>query len=116
MTATFIHDGEYLDHIPAADLPVGAVVVIGDTIAIAQRPIPAGSLGSLAMEGVFEVPRAPGALIPQGKRLFWNPATQQAGIDSALPGPQPVPVLLPMGIAAAESLDTATTVRVRLNH
>lgn len=110
MTATFIHDGEYLDHIPAADLPVGAVVVIGDSIAIAQRPIPAGSLGSLAMEGVFEVPRAPGALIPQGKRLFWDPTAQRAGIDGALPG------LLPMGIAAAEALDTATTVRVRLNH
>ncbi len=110
MNATFIHSGEYLDHIPVADLPVGAVVVISDSVAIANRPIPAGSLGSLAACGVFEVPRAPGALIPQGKRLFWNPAAQQAGIDGALLG------VLPMGIAAAEAADTATTVRVRLNH
>jgi len=110
MPATFIHDGEYLDHIPAADLPVGSVVVIGDTVGIAHRAIPAGSLGSLAMCGVFEVPRAPGLLIAQGRRLFWDPAGQRAGIDGALLG------VLPMGIAAAEALDTATTVRVRLNH
>ena len=110
MNAIFIHNGEYLDHIPAADLPVGSVVVISDAVAIANRPIPAGSLGSLAMGGVFEVPRAPGALIAQGKRLFWDPTAQRAGIDGALLG------VLPMGIAAAEALDTAATVRVRLNH
>lgn len=110
MIAIFLHAGDYLDHLPAADLPVGSVVVIGDTVAIAHRPIPAGSLGSLAMGGVFEVPRAPGALIPQGKRLFWDPAGQRAGIDGALLG------VLPMGIAAADALDTATTIRVRLNH
>jgi predicted RecA/RadA family phage recombinase len=110
MSATFIHDGKYLDHIPAVALPVGAVVVIGDTVAIAQRAIPAGSLGSLAIEGVFELPRAPGGLIPQGKRLFWDPTAQLATLDGTFVG------VIPIGIAAAPSLDTAVVVRVRLNH
>jgi predicted RecA/RadA family phage recombinase len=109
-TATFIHAGEYIDHTPAADVPLGAVVVLADAIAIAHRPIPAGTLGSLAMGGIFEVPRAAGALIPQGKRLFWDPAAQNAGVDAAALG------VVPMGIAACQAADTATTVRVRLNH
>lgn len=110
MLATFVHDGAYLDHIPAADLPVGAVVVLTDAIGIAVRAIPAGSLGSLAMEGVFDLPRTPGALIPQGKRLFWDPAAQIATADGVFAG------VVPLGIAAAPSLDTAAVVRVRLNH
>lgn len=108
MTAIFIQNGDALDHIPATDLPLGAVVVISDTIGVATRPIPAGSLGSLAVEGVFEVPRLAGGVIPQGKRLAWNPVTQVAVTDLAQVG------VKPLGIAAAESGDTATTIRVLL--
>ena len=110
MLATFVHDGDFLDHIPAADLPVGAVVMIADAVGIAVRAIPAGSLGSLAMGGVFDLPRAPGALIQPGKRLFWDPAAQIATADGVVAG------VVPLGIAAALSIDTAAVVRVRLNH
>ena len=110
MSAVFIHDGEYLDHLPAVDIPLGAVVVLSDSIGIAVRAIPAGSLGGLAMEGVFDLPRAAGALIPKGKHLAWDPATQQVTDVLATVG------AIVMGIAAADSLAGAVVVRVRLNH
>ena len=110
MAATFLHDGNTLDHIPATDVPLGAVVIIADTIGIVTRPIPAGALGALALTGVFELPRVVGGVIPQGKRLAWDPVNQHATADLAAPG------VIPLGIAAATSVDTAATVRVRLNH
>jgi len=110
MIATYLHDGNAIDHIPATDLPLGAVVVIADTIGIATRPIPAGALGALALTGVFELPRVAGGVIPQGKRLTWDPVNQHATADLAAPG------VVPLGIATATSPDTAATVRVRLNH
>jgi len=74
MTATYIHDGDIVDHIPANDLPCGAVVVLGTLVGIAHRPIPAGALGSLALEGVWDLPSA-GVAGTAWAPAFWNPAT-----------------------------------------
>ena len=98
-----------LDYRPAADTPAGSVVVLADgTIGIARRSIPAGGLGALAMRGVFEVPRLAGGVIPQGKRLAWDPANSRATTDLAVANSKP------LDIAATDSPDTATSVRVRL--
>ena len=45
---------------------VGAVVVLGTLIGITARPIPALSLGSLAVEGVFDLPVIPGGTAVPG--------------------------------------------------
>lgn len=107
MNAIFIQPGDALDYLAPVDIPVGGVVPLADVVGIAHRPIPAGTLGSLAMAGVFEVPRSAGGVIPFGKRLFWDAANGHAT-------PVASATTVPMGIAAAESSDTATTVRVRL--
>src|SRR5687768_13411850 len=78
MPASFLHDGDYLDHVPEAALQAGTVVVIADAIGIAVRTTPANSLGALAMSGVFDVPRAPEGVIPQGKSLYWHILDQRA--------------------------------------
>lgn len=108
MTATYIQEGDALDFIPATDVPLGTVVVVADTVGITTRTIPAGTLGALAVEGVFEVPRVPGGLIPLGKRLAWDPANSRATTDLAVANGKP------LGVAAADSADPALTVRVRL--
>ena len=51
---------------------VVAVVVLGALVGIAHRPIPAGALGSLALEGVWDLPSAGVA------GTAWSPA--QPGI------------------------------------
>lgn len=110
MSATFIHDGEYLDHTPSADLAVGAVVVLAAAIGIATRAIPANTLGALAVMGVFEVPRDPSGAIAQGAMLFWDATAERATTD-ADSGANKY-----LGISAAASANAATKIRVRLNH
>ncbi|MCK6490710.1 MAG: DUF2190 family protein [Planctomycetes bacterium] len=91
MPATFIHDDDCIDHIPSTDLPAGAVVVLGALIGITARPIPALSLGSLAVEGVFDLPVIPGGTAVPGTTVFWEPGSAQATTN---------PVLAPTGLRA----------------
>ena len=111
MPAIFIHDGNILDHIPAADLALGAVVVLGSLIGIAHRPIPAGALGSLAITGVWDVPVVPGLAAAAGTPVFWDAATQQATIDGAL-----FPGAVRCGVLARPLAAADTAVRVCINH
>ena len=78
--ATFIQDGDSLDYTPGADVAAGAVVVQGDLVGVAKRPIPANTLGSLAVSGVFDFPKATGAstAIGAGVNVYWNAGTQVA--------------------------------------
>ncbi len=84
MPATYIHDGDAVDHIPATDLPCGAVVVLGQMVGIAHRPIPANALGSLAIEGVWDLPISPTLVFPAWSPVWWNPASGELTNDPAL--------------------------------
>lgn len=69
--ASYVADGCLLDYTPAAAVAVGDVVVIGAMVAVAPRPIAAGALGALAVDGVFEMPCATGATGAQGSAINW---------------------------------------------
>jgi predicted RecA/RadA family phage recombinase len=71
MTATFIHRGDAIDHIPLTDLPAGSVVAQGDLVAIAVQPIPAGHLGAIQVTGVFDFPCSVWGHIPIGTKVYW---------------------------------------------
>ncbi len=109
-TAQFIHDGNAIDHTPApgSDLTAGDVVVIGDLIGIAKLDIPAGTLGALAVTGVFDVPKATGAAtaITGGAKVYWHTGIQQANTTSS--GGKY------LGKTVADAGDDDATVRVRL--
>ena len=110
MTAIYIQDGDAVDHIPATALPAGSVVVQGKLVGISPRPIPAGAIGGLLVEGVFDLPVTPGTVAPTGTPVFWNPATGTAGSDGTITGVVYVGVLIQD--VAADDL----AVRVLLNH
>lgn len=59
MQAQFVHDGKAVDFTPIIDVPVGSIVIQGDLVGIAKRDIKAGTLGSIAVEGVFDIPKDP---------------------------------------------------------
>ncbi len=59
MQAQFVHDGKAVDFTPTADVAVGSIVIQGDLVGITKRDIKAGSLGSIAVEGVFDIPKDP---------------------------------------------------------
>ena len=59
MQAQFVHDGKALDFTPIVDVTVGSIVIQGDLVGITKRDMKAGSLGSIAVEGVFDIPKDP---------------------------------------------------------
>jgi predicted RecA/RadA family phage recombinase len=69
--ASYVADGDLLDHTPAAAVGAGDVVVIGSLVAVAPRPIAANALGAVSVEGVWEMPCATGATGAQGSAINW---------------------------------------------
>jgi len=69
--ADYVQKGDVLDYTPAADVAVGAVVVLGSLVGVAPRPIAANALGAVAVEGVYALPCATGATGAQGSAINW---------------------------------------------
>lgn len=76
MEATYIQKGEHIDHTPSSAVAAGEVVVIGDTVAVAPRPIAADTSGVVTIEGCFRMPKAVGSgtAIAQGVKVWWDAA------------------------------------------
>jgi len=78
--ATFIHDGKAIDYTPGADVAAGAVVVQGELVGVARTPIAVNALGSLAVVGVFDFPKATGGgtAITAGANCYWDATNSRA--------------------------------------
>lgn len=70
--ALFVQDGKNVDYTPTVDVPPGTVVVQGDLVGITKRPLPANELGSLAVEGVFDIAKASADVINAGAKVYWK--------------------------------------------
>ena len=118
--ATFVHEGNSIDYTPGADVALGAVVVQSDLVGVAQRPIAANTLGSLAVVGVFDFPKATGtgSGVAAGASCYWKPA---AGEDPAVAtidaddGGEPATAYVLIGKCIKAATDGATTARIRLS-
>ena len=108
--ATFVHDGNSIDYTPGADVVAGAVVVQGDLIGVVRTPIAASTLGSLAVTGVFDVPKTAGVgeAITAGAKVYWDVADAVAKTDDESGANKY------LGKTVAAAGDDDTTVRVRL--
>ena len=75
LEAKFIAEGRRIEHTPSgADVAAGDVVVVGDLIAIATDKIVDGVRGSLAIEGIFSMPKAvtSGSALGIGTKVYWD--------------------------------------------
>ena len=108
MGAVFVQDEEMVDYTPGSDVAAGAVVVQGDLVGVALRPIPANTLGSVAVEGIFDFPKstAGGSAITAGTTVYWNAGASQATATSA--GNKLI------GKTVRAAADADATVRVRM--
>jgi len=108
-TATFVQEGDAVDYTPSADVAAGDVVVQGDLVGVAPRPIAANTLGALAVGGVFEFPKATGTgkAIAAGKKVYWDATNKQATETSS--------GNTYLGKTVAAVGDSDATVRVRLS-
>ncbi|MBI1371820.1 MAG: DUF2190 family protein [Phycisphaera sp.] len=109
MIATFVQDGEAIDHTPDTDVAAGDVVVQEDLIGVAKLDIPAGMLGALHVTGVFNLPKEVGAgkAIAAGKKAYWD-ATNKVVTTTAGSNKQ-------LGKTVAAAGDNDPTVRVRMS-
>jgi predicted RecA/RadA family phage recombinase len=65
----FIQDGDILDHTAGSAITGGAPVAMGDSVGVAVGDIASGGAGSVAVEGVYELPKVSGTAWTQGQRL-----------------------------------------------
>jgi len=108
--ATYVQAGDSIDYTPSSAVSAGDVVIQGDLVGVAKLDIGASELGALALEGVFDFPKAGGTdAMSAGTVAYWDEAEGQAGPDdetSANPR---------LGLVVAEATAAATTVRVKIN-
>jgi predicted RecA/RadA family phage recombinase len=106
--AIYVQDDETIDYTPSSNVAVGDVIVQGDLVGVARKPIPANTLGALAVEGVFSFPKATGAGsgMAAGTSVYWD-ATNTV-VTATATGHKLV------GKTTAACADADTTVRVRL--
>ena len=75
--ATFVQDGRHVDYTPLSDVAAGTVVVQGELVGITTRDIPANTLGSLAVEGIFDI-QTDGTVVNTGVKAYWLAAQKVA--------------------------------------
>jgi predicted RecA/RadA family phage recombinase len=71
MSKSFRSPGKVMDFVTGADQLSGDVVAIGGGFGVLSNDTKSGLVGSLALEGVFKLPKATGAWV-QGDQIFWD--------------------------------------------
>jgi predicted RecA/RadA family phage recombinase len=106
--------GDNIDYTPAVAVTAGDVVVLGATPLVATQDIAAAGLGSLAVAGVFKVPKVTGA-IAAGDPIYWNPAgSPNTGTASSGACGASTPGGYYMGVATLAALSADDYAYVRL--
>jgi len=97
--------GNMLDHTPTGAVAAGDVVQIGKLVTVAPRPIAANTLGAVAFEGVFYLPKPTGAGTDYaaGSKVYWYSSQAVTGVTG-----------VQAGYVVAAAATTDTSVRVTL--
>lgn len=113
MATNYVSEGEVLPFVNTTGNPIasGAVVVVGHTLGVALVNIAPGGVGSVAIEGVFIVPKVATAEFAQGEKLLWS-AADKAFAASAKPTASGD--IAGAAIAWASASNGADTCQVRL--
>lgn len=103
-----IQNGKVIDYLNSGSEPIlgGAVVIAGILAGIAVATIPAGDIGAVELQGVFELPKVTGSAMAVGDKVYWSAAnnyvTKTATDNTAI------------GAVVDAELAAATTVKVLL--
>ncbi len=113
MAKNFVSDGDVIPWTNNSGQAVasGQVVVIGHQLGVALVAIAADATGSVALGGVFTVPKVPAATFEQGEKLLWDASANAFDASAAAAAAGDV-----TGAAFAWAAGTAgqATVEVRL--
>ena len=108
--AQFVHDGRSIDYTPSSAVTAGDIVVQEDLVGVAKLDIKTDTLGALAVEGVFDFPKATGggSDIEPGRKLYWDDGAKVASKSSGGGNKY-------MGKSVLAAGEDDETVRVRLD-
>ncbi|MEM1143984.1 MAG: capsid cement protein [Pseudomonadota bacterium] len=112
MARNYVSKGEVLQHSPSANVTSGSVVIIEGLIGIALADITAGATGSVAISGVFRVPKVSAAVIQQVETLVWDSSEGAFDDNQAAPASGDVTGVSVMAAASAGSGDTSLPVKL----
>lgn len=109
MATSFVHEGAAIDYTPGADTPAGTVVVQSELVGVTRVDLKAGQLGALAVQGVFDFPKATtaGSGFVAGALAYWdnaNGVATKTSTNNKL-----------IGKVVRAAADGAATVRIRLS-
>jgi predicted RecA/RadA family phage recombinase len=110
MTTTYIQDGDTIQYTAGANITAGTVIKMGNTLGVALVDIANGATGSVALKGVFTVPKVTAAVIAQGEILTWDVSAGK--FDDNLASPATGDVTGASAIAWAGAGSSATTLPV----
>ena len=85
MANNYVTDGDVIDYTAGANITSGSVVKIGQILGVALVDIANGATGSVAIEGVFTVPKVSGAVIAKGESLTWDASAAAFDDNAATP-------------------------------
>jgi|GEM_PF-1311184 len=102
--------GDTIDYTPSSNVAIGAVVEIGSIPLVATQAITANVQGSLAVEGVFDVPKT-ADVFTVGDAVYWNSSETDVGSNTGAADNSTGNI---MGVCVANAANTATHVRVKL--
>ena len=113
MSKNFIQNGEVINFTNSGSAIVsGAVVVVGNLVGVALTNIGTNETGAVAIEGVFELPKATAAVIAVGEKVLWDVSAGKFDAKSATPATGDISNACAAWEAAGAG---ATSVKVRLN-
>lgn len=107
MSAKYWQRGEAIDYTATDALANGDVVDLATRIGVAGDDIPAGETGTVHIVGVFEIPKAAGA-VTVGQALYWDKAAKKITTDDAENAKTPAG----WAVAAAGSSDATVLVKL----
>lgn len=83
MTTNYVQRGDVVTYTAGADIAAGDVVVMGHTIGVALVDIANGATGSVAIEGVFTVPKVSAAVFAVGEKLIFDVSATPPAFDDS---------------------------------
>ncbi|MHC1655484.1 capsid cement protein [Stenotrophomonas riyadhensis] len=85
MAQNFVSDGDVIPWTNTTEQQVasGQAVVVGHQLGVALVNIAAGATGSVALGGVFTLPKVPTAVFEQGEKLVWSASAKAVDGSSA---------------------------------
>ena len=105
MQARYIQRGVSIDFLPDRVIAAGEIVIRNGLIGVARIPIKKGTLGSLALSGVFDVTKTVRCAFSVGAAVYWDAARHSAVTSGDML----------LGLAAESSRLSDSHVRVLLN-